>query len=93
MYDVARSVVVRTEAEMAVQRAEEGRRTALEMHDNVVQALATANYARSLGEHEVAGAAVSQALKASQSLVAELLADSAVDEHILLRRSPVPSEA
>ncbi|MFA9432811.1 hypothetical protein ACERM0_21610, partial [Egicoccus sp. AB-alg2] len=93
MYDVARSVAARTEAETAVQRAEERRRTALELHDNVVQALATANYARSLGEEEMTGTAVSRALEASQSLVAELLADSPVDEHVLMRRAPAPSEA
>ncbi|MFA9445846.1 hypothetical protein [Egicoccus sp. AB-alg6-2] len=92
MYDVARSVTARTAAETAVQRSEERRRTALELHDNVVQALATANYARSLGEDEMSGAAVSRALAASQELVAELLADSAVDEHMLLRREPAPSE-
>lgn len=97
MDDVARSVSARTAAETAadeaVQRAEERRRTALELHDNVVQALATANYARALGEDHTADSAVADALDASRSLVSELLAGSPVDETMLRRRTPVPSQA
>lgn len=53
MLDVSRSVRRRTAAEAELARSEERRRTALTLHDDVVQALATANYARQLLEPEL----------------------------------------
>lgn len=63
----------------------ERRAAALSLHDNVVQAVATANYARSLGEDETSVRALEEALRRSQALVTQLLADSPVDEHLLVR--------
>lgn len=93
MYDVARSVRAAAAAEAAVARADERRLTALRLHDDVVQALTTANYARSLGEATMGAAALQQALSSSRALVTELLADSPLDEHILVRPHPALSEA
>lgn len=90
MHDVARSVAAKARLETAVARAEERRLTALNLHDNVVQALATARYARSLGEEQVGIEALEQALTSSRALVTELLADSPVDEHVLLRPDAAP---
>jgi PAS domain S-box-containing protein len=67
---------------------EDRRLTALALHDNVVQALATASYARSLGEEELGAQALAEALAASQALVSQLLADRAIDERVLLRSEP-----
>lgn len=93
MYDVARSVRARVAAETQSRRAEERRRTALHLHDNVVQALATANYARALGEDQTTADAIARALEDSRRLVTELLADSAPDERMLLRERPAFSES
>lgn len=64
------------------------RATALALHDNVVQALATANYARELGEEETSTRALEQALQTSQALVSQLLADSPIDGEVLVRAEP-----
>lgn len=85
MSDVARSVRAKTTAEAQVARADERRLTALRLHDDVVQALTTANYAHTLGETEVSARALGHALSASRALVTELLADSPIDEHTLVR--------
>lgn len=92
MYDVARSVRARTAAETSARRAEERRRTALHLHDNVVQALATANYAASLGEGQTASESIARALQTSRELVTELLADSPIDDQVLLRDRPALTE-
>ena len=92
MYDVARSVRARTAAETASRTAEERRRTALHLHDNVVQALATANYASSLGEEQATNDAIRRALETSRELVTELLADSPIDDQVLLRDQPALAE-
>jgi signal transduction histidine kinase len=88
MYDVARSVEARERAESAVALADERRRTALTLHDDVVQSLATANYARTAGEDELSGEALERALRSSRALVTELLADTPIDEHTLRRPAP-----
>lgn len=93
MFDVARSVRARAAAEAAVVRAEDRRLTALRLHDDVVQALATANYASTLGETTIGATALERALSSSRALVTELLADSTIDEHILVRPGPALSEA
>lgn len=85
MYDVARSVAGRARAEADLAHAEERRGTALRLHDEVVQALATANYARDLGEEEVSAHAMSQALDASRELVGELIGDGPLDPALLER--------
>lgn len=85
MFDVARSVRATAAAEAAVTRADERRLTALRVHDDVVQALATANYAQTLGETTVASSALEEALSSSRALVTELLADSPIDERMLVR--------
>jgi PAS domain S-box-containing protein len=71
-----------------LQLHDDRRRTALSLHDNVVQALATANYALALSEADMAGKALAQAMQTSQALVTELLADRAIDEHVLIRAEP-----
>jgi PAS domain S-box-containing protein len=71
-----------------LQLHDDRRRTALSLHDNVVQALATANYALALGEVDRAGRALGQAMQTSQALVTQLLADRAIDEHVLVRAEP-----
>jgi PAS domain S-box-containing protein len=82
-------ITARKAAERELQGLHEDRRlTALALHDNVVQALATASYARSLGEEELSARALAQALAASQALVSQLLADRAIDERVLLRSEP-----
>lgn len=93
MLDVARSVRAAATAEAAVAHADERRLTALRLHDNVVQALTTANYAQSLGETTVGAAALEQALSSSRALVTELLAESPLDERVLVRADAAPSEA
>ena len=93
MFDVARSVRAAATARAEVARAEDRRLTALRLHDDVVQALTTANYAHSLGETTVGAAALEQALTSSRALVTELLADSPIDERVLVRPHPAPSEA
>ncbi len=85
MYDVERSVGRRAEAEAALARADERRVTALTLHDDVVQALATANYARQLDEPALGDGAIDRALTASRELVRELLAGSELDERVLRR--------
>lgn len=74
--------------EQLLQLHAERRATALALHDNVVQALATANYARALGEDEMSTHALEQALQTSQALVSQLLTDSAIDEGVLVRAEP-----
>ena len=86
MYDVARSV-------RAMTREEERRLTALRLHDDVVHALTSANYAQSLGEADRCTASLQRALTSSRTLVTELLADSAIDEHVLVRSRPALTEA
>lgn len=66
----------------------ERRATALALHDTVVQALATANYAHALGEDETGTRALEQALETSQALVSQLLADRPIDEDVLVRGRP-----
>jgi PAS domain S-box-containing protein len=66
----------------------ERRATALALHDDVVQALATANYALALGEAETTTRALEEALLSSQALVAQLLADTQIDQHVLVRDEP-----
>lgn len=92
MYDVARSVETAARLETAVKRAAERRRTALALHDNVVQAIATATYARSLGEEQMSAKALDQAMTASRTLVTELLADVPIAEHDLSRPGPALQE-
>lgn len=87
MYDVARQVRSRERFQAAAEHAAERRRTALMLHDDVVQALATANYAQEVGEHELSVEALDRALGSSRSLVRELLADSPIDQHVLRRPS------
>ncbi|MBW3619360.1 MAG: hypothetical protein KY461_03885 [Actinobacteria bacterium] len=93
MYDVARSVRAKATAEATVARADERRLVALRLHDDVVQALTAANYAQALGETTVGATALSQALSSSRALVTELLADSDIDEHVLLRPDAALFEA
>ena len=93
MLDVARSVRATATAEAAVAHADERRLTALRLHDDVVQALTTANYAQSLGETTIGAAALEQALSSSRTLVTELLAESPIDQRVLLRPDAAPSEA
>lgn len=93
MFDVARSVRAKAAAEAAVEHAEQRRLTALRLHDDVVQALTTANYAQALGETTVGETALEQALSSSRALVTELLADSELDEHILVRPDAALTEA
>jgi PAS domain S-box-containing protein len=82
-------ITARKAAEQELWELHEDRRvTALALHDNVVQALATASYARTLGEHELGTAALAEALAASQALVSQLLADRPIDERVLLRDEP-----
>lgn len=90
MYDVARRVrdTERLKAAMAV--AEERRRAALSIHDGVVQSLATASWARSLGDDATASAALEKAMESSQRLVTGLLGDSPVDARALTRTEQVP---
>lgn len=90
MYDVDRSVRRRTRAEAAARRAEERTATALRLHDDVVQALATANYAHELGQQELHDRALTQALASSRLVVRELLQDATLDEHLLRRPTPAP---
>lgn len=85
MFDVATSIRARLRLESAVARADERRLTALSLHDNVVQAIATANYARELGEEAVTTRALEQALQSARELVSELLADSEIDKRVLVR--------
>lgn len=85
MYDVGRSVASRTALEKTVEREEERRRTALTLHDDVVQALATARYATSLGEEQTSAAALERAMVASRALVTELLAGHPLDDRVLVR--------
>lgn len=93
MYDVSRSATAKARLETEVARAEERRGTALRLHDDVVQALATANYATSLGEGEVGSAALDEALQASRELVTELLGDGPIDRDLLERHQPaLPDE-
>ncbi|MBW3658561.1 MAG: hypothetical protein KY457_07975 [Actinobacteria bacterium] len=92
MFDVAQSVRAKAAAEAAVARADERRLTALRLHDDVVQALTAANYAQTLGETSVGTAALEQALSSSRALVTELLADSEIDEHVLVRPVATVSE-
>jgi signal transduction histidine kinase len=93
MYDVSRSAAAKTRLETELTRAEERRGTALRLHDDVVQALATANYARSLGEEELGSSALEEALQASRALVSELLGDGPVDRDVLERHGPaLPDE-
>jgi PAS domain S-box-containing protein len=68
------------------------RATALALHDDVVQALATANYALALGETATSTRALEEALLSSQRLVAQLLADTEIDEHVLVREEPRTSD-
>lgn len=93
MFDVAQSVRAKADAEAEVERAEERRVTALHIHDNIVQALATANYAQSLGEVEMSSKAMAEALSSSRALVTELLADSEIDEHLLVRSEAALAES
>lgn len=93
MFDVAQSVRAKADAEAEVERAEERRITALQIHDNIVQALATASYAQSLGETNVSANALDQALSSSRELVTELLSDSQIDEHVLVRPEAALTEA
>lgn len=92
MFDVAQSVRAKAAAEAAVARADERRLTALRLHDDVVQALTTASYAQTLGEASVGTTALEQALSSSRALVTELLADSEIDEHILVRTDAALTE-
>lgn len=87
MYDVAQHVRSKERLQSDAQRAEERRRTALLLHDDIVQALATANYAQQTGEDGLSADALARALEASRSLVRELLADSPIDHHVLRRPS------
>lgn len=90
MYDVARSVRRRAEAEATARRAEDRTATALRLHDDVVQALATANYARDLGQEGLHDQALAQALSSSRLVVRELLEDAELDERLLRRPTPAP---
>lgn len=92
MYDVARSVAATARLEAAVERADERRRTALSLHDNVVQAIATATYARSLGEDQMSADALGQAMSASRTLVTELLGDTPIGQRDLSRGGPALQE-
>lgn len=93
MYDVSRAVTAEARLETEVARAEERRGTALRLHDDVVQALATANYATSLGEDEVGSTALEEALQASRELVTELLGEGPIDHDLLERPKPaLPDE-
>jgi GAF domain-containing protein len=64
------------------------RTTALTLHDNVVQAFATVSYAQALGEDEVGGRALEQAMQSAQELVSQLLAESPIDERLLCGSNP-----
>lgn len=92
MYDVARASAGKARLATAIAHAEERRVTALTLHDNVVQAIATANYALALGEAEVSSEALEQALDSSRDLVTALLAGSEIDAHVLMRREPALRE-
>jgi PAS domain S-box-containing protein len=82
-------ITERKAAEEQLRRFHAQRRaTALALHDDVVQALATANYALALGEAETSTRALEEALLSSQALVAQLLADTEIDEHVLVRDEP-----
>lgn len=82
-------ITERKAAEEQLRRFHAQRRaTALALHDDVVQALATANYALALGETETSTRALEEALRSSQALVAQLLADTEIDEHVLVRDEP-----
>lgn len=93
MYDVAQHVRAKADADAEVERAEERRVTALHIHDNIVQALTTASYAQSLGEETMSSNALEDALSSSRALVTELLADSELDDHLLVRPEAALTEA
>lgn len=90
MHDVGRSVRRQTEAEAAATRAEERWATALELHDDVVQALATANYAHELGQPDLQHEAIHRALVGSRRVVREMLDGADLDTHLLRRPSATP---
>jgi PAS domain S-box-containing protein len=82
-------ITERKAAELELQQLHADRRTtALALHDNVVQGLATASYAQALGEDETGARALAQAMQAAQELVSQLLADSTIDDRILVREEP-----
>jgi PAS domain S-box-containing protein len=82
-------ITERKAAELELQQLHADRRTtALTLHDNVVQALATASYAQALGEDETGTRALERAMQAAQELVSQLLADSPIDERTLVREQP-----
>lgn len=93
MWQVASSVSARSQLESELALAEARRRTALDLHDNVVQALATAKHAASLGEQALSVGAVDQALSASQELVSELLSGIPLDERTLVRSTAASGHA
>jgi PAS domain S-box-containing protein len=74
--DVTDEVEFERHAEL-VRRAAEQQRTALTVHDKVVQALATVLLALDLGELDTARAEARSAVTAAQSVVADLLGDMA----------------
>jgi PAS domain S-box-containing protein len=86
-------ITERKAAERELQQLHADRRTtALALHDNVVQALATASYAQALGEEETCARALEQAMQAAQELVSQLLADSPIDDRVLVREEPSLSD-
>lgn len=74
--DVTDEVALEHHAEL-VRRAAEQQRTALTVHDRVVQALATVLLALDLGELETARSEAVSAVTAAQTVVADLLAEIA----------------
>jgi PAS domain S-box-containing protein len=86
-------ITARKAAELELQQLHTDRRTtALNLHDNVVQALATASYAQALGEEEVGARALGKAMQAAQELVSQLLADDPIDGRTLVRADPSLSD-
>jgi signal transduction histidine kinase len=72
--DVTDETVVERQAEL-VRRAAERQRTALTVHDKVVQALATVVLALDLGELDTARTEAVAAVTAAQAVVADLLGE------------------
>ncbi|MHB1855086.1 MAG: hypothetical protein ACYCS2_08520 [Acidimicrobiales bacterium] len=73
--------------EVAAARAEEARRRALELNDNVHQSLFAARAWSELGDKEAADAALDRALQGTTSLLAEMLEDFDPEAGALRQRS------
>ena len=68
--------------------ADEARRQALEIHDNVVQGLASAKLALELGHHEEALDILDHTLAVSRRLVTDLISDEGFRPSDLKRAKP-----